>query len=566
MDSTGPDEEVDVAIVGGGVGGCYLGYRLAHEGRAGLKLGLYEASGRIGGRLWSVELPGLPGVRAELGGMRFHAQLHLVADLIRHLGLGSQVEDFHFGQPENPTYVRGHRFRQRELTAEALARNPGALPYRLRSSEQGLGPAELEARVVEAALPGFTALRTRYHEAFDGQRWDEAAALAEEYARRKDEARVDGAPLHELSWWTVLTLVLGQEALQLLQDTGGYDGLAANGNAADWLEVLFQAPPSGRYQCLTGGFDALPRALHERYLAAGGASRLFHRLRRIDRTVGPEGGRAYALTFECHDGSGGAAERFRRVRARCVLLALPQQALTRLEPDTFLLQDRALRRSLEAVRGVAAVKLFLAYPFPWWERTGASKGRGTTDLPLRQLWYWRGGASRPGLLLAAYASGTDAEYWSSLRSGEPFPDAPGSSGPASLPAEAPASRRMVERAHAQLLELHGTAEAPRPIAARCQDWSEAPHGAGWHVWREHVVSREIIPAIRRPLPDEEVFIVSDCWSHDPGSVHGSLGVAECTLQDHLGLAWPSWLRREGTRLGPRGTKAGPFSEGGTPWR
>ncbi|WP_158623512.1 FAD-dependent oxidoreductase [Corallococcus sp. CA053C] len=562
---------MDVAIVGGGVGGCYLGYRLAHGGREGLKTGLYEASGRIGGRLWSVELPGLPGVRAELGGMRFHAQLHLVADLIRHLGLDSQVEDFHFGQPENLTYVRGRPFRQRELTAEALARDPGAVPYRLRPSEQGLGPAELEARVVEAALPGFTALRARYHEAFEGQRWDEAGAMEAEYARRKDEARLDGARLHELSWWTVLTLVLGQEAIRLLQDTGGYDGLAANGNAADWLEVLFHAPPSGRYQCLSGGFDALPRALHERYLAAGGKSRFFHRLRRIDRTVGPEGGRAYELVFDCSDGPhaegpGGV----RRVRARSVLLALPQQALMRLEPDTFLLQDRALRRNLEAVRGVAAVKLFLAYAFPWWERTGASKGRSTTDLPLRQLWYWRGttaGASGPGLLLAAYATGTDAEYWSSLRSGEPFPDAPGSSGPFTLPAEAPASRRMVERAHAQLLELHGIEDAPPPLAARCQDWSEPPHGAGWHVWREHVVSREVIPAIRQPLADEDVFIVSDCWSHDPGSVHGSLGMAECTLQDHLGLAWPSWLRREGTRLGPRGTKAEPLSAaGGTPWR
>ncbi|NBD08813.1 flavin monoamine oxidase family protein [Corallococcus silvisoli] len=561
---------MEVAIVGAGVGGCYLGYRLTHDGSPRLRgrVGLYEASGRVGGRLWSVELPGLPGGHAELGGMRFHDQLHLVSDLIQHLGLGAQVEDFHFGQPENFTYVRGGRFRQRELTAEALAKHPGVLPYRLRPSEQGRGIAELEAWGVEAALPGFGSLRSRYHAAFDAGRWDEAGALAEEYARSKDGALLDGARLHEQSWWSLLTLVLGQEAIQLLQDTGGYDGLAANGNASDWLDVLFHAPVSGRYRCLTGGFDTLPRALHERFLSAGGTTRPRHLLRRIDRSTAPEGGRAYVLHFECPDRDG-QSPRWRRVRARAVMLALPQHALARLDPETFLLQDPGVRHGLESVRGVSAVKLFLAYPFPWWERMGVTKGRSTTDLPLRQLWYWRGTtpeSSGPGLLLAAYASGTDAEYWSSLRSGEPFPDAPGGSGPIQLPNVAPASRRMVARAHAMLLELHGVEDAPLPIAARCQDWSTSPHGAAWHVWREHAVSREVIPAMRRPLADEEVFIVSDCWSHDPGSVHGSLGAAECTLQDHLGLAWPSWLRREGTRLGPRDLKARHLPEGGTPWR
>ncbi|WP_223635696.1 FAD-dependent oxidoreductase [Corallococcus sp. EGB] len=542
-----------MAIVGGGVGGCYLGHRLTHPdgGRTGPKVALYEATGRVGGRLWSVALPGVPGVRAELGGMRFHEQLHLVADLVQHLGLGAQVEDFHFGQPENFRYVRGSRLRQRD---------DGGLPYRLRFSEQGLGPAELEARVVEAAVPGFTALRARYHAAFDAGRWGDAEALEGAYARSKDAARLDGARLHAVSWWTVLTAVLSQEAIRLLQDTGGYDGLAANGNAADWLDVLFHAPPSGRYRRLAGGFDALPRALHERYRQAGGGTRWFHVLRRIDRARGLAGSRAYDLRFGCPDGE-------RVVRARTVMLALPQQALLRLAPDCFLLQDPTLRRHLESVRGVPAVKLFLAYPFPWWERAGVSKGRSTTDLPLRQLWYWHGttgAASGPGVLLAAYASGTDAEYWSSLRSGEPFPDAPGDSG--LPPVDAPASRHMVERAHAMLLELHGIEDAPRPIAARCQDWSEPPHGAGWHVWREDAVSRDIIPAIRRPLPDEDVFIVSDCWSHDPGSVHGTLASAECTLQDHLGLSWPSWLRREGTRLGPRGAKTLTPFEGGAPWR
>jgi monoamine oxidase len=85
-------EALDVAIVGGGVSGCYCGYRLLaadpalpaiHELRRGagdsLSVALYEASDRIGGRLWSYRFPELPNVVADLGGMCFsplHANVY----------------------------------------------------------------------------------------------------------------------------------------------------------------------------------------------------------------------------------------------------------------------------------------------------------------------------------------------------------------------------------------------------------------------------------------------------------------------------------------------------------
>src|SRR5918994_2094949 len=77
------DEEFDVAIVGGGVGGAYAAWRLLTgevDANGGLdlrssgakpKVGLFELSGRIGGRLYSVVPRDMPHVRAELGGMRF---------------------------------------------------------------------------------------------------------------------------------------------------------------------------------------------------------------------------------------------------------------------------------------------------------------------------------------------------------------------------------------------------------------------------------------------------------------------------------------------------------------
>src|SRR3954466_14941219 len=85
--SAGPtpvaDDEsmLDVAVIGGGVSGAYVAWRLlgpeadqspllqrlrAARGGAPLRVGLFEQSDRIGGRLWSVAPPGMPHVRAEL--------------------------------------------------------------------------------------------------------------------------------------------------------------------------------------------------------------------------------------------------------------------------------------------------------------------------------------------------------------------------------------------------------------------------------------------------------------------------------------------------------------------
>lgn len=535
-------EPVDVAVIGGGVAGCYLGYRLSTADPPPV-VAIYEAADRIGGRLCSAELPGAPGLVADLGGMRFHDELHIVVDLIGHLGLASQVAEFSFGEPENFAYVRGVRLRLRQLTGDALARDPDCLPYRLRPGERGQGIDGLLARVTEAAVPGFAALRARYHAAFAHQRWQEARAAACDYDEARHASRIRGSPLHDTSWWAVLCDTLSQEAVHFVQDAGGYETLASCGNAASWIDTLFHAPLDARYRRLTGGYEALPRALHARFRAAGGRIRTRHRLQRFDRAGD---GRGYELVFQRGDPGG-----FARVRARTLVLTLPPHALERLEQDTFFFRDPALQRHLRSVKPIRATKLFLAYPSAWWQRAGVARGRSTTDLPLRQLWYGPSGAAPgdPALLLAAYTNGAAADYWSGLAHGEPYPDPPGTPAPDS-PAR-PATRAMVERAHAMVMDLHGIAAAPPPHAARFQDWSLDPHGGGWHVWREGCDARQIIPAMRQPLADEAVYVASDCWSHDPGSVQGSLAAAECVLQDHLGVPWPGWLRRGGTDLGPR---------------
>ena len=81
--------DFDVAIVGGGVSGAYAAWRLRQE-RPNLRVRLFEASERIGGRLHSVSFPQAPHLVAEAGGMRFLEAHRHVSGLSRHLGLAAR--------------------------------------------------------------------------------------------------------------------------------------------------------------------------------------------------------------------------------------------------------------------------------------------------------------------------------------------------------------------------------------------------------------------------------------------------------------------------------------------
>ncbi|WP_229926150.1 hypothetical protein, partial [Streptomyces longispororuber] len=91
---------------------------------------------------------------------------------------------------------------------------------------------------------------------------------------------------------------------------------------------------------------------------------------------------------------------------------------------------------------------------------------------------------------------------------------------------------LVERAHRLVERVHGLPGLPAPLAARWQDWSLPPHDGAWHVWRPGHDPATVAPRVRRPLPDEAVHLVSDCWTPDPGSIEGVVACAESALRQH----------------------------------
>ncbi len=204
--------DLDVAVVGGGVSGCYSAWRLQQVSGAHAKIGLFEYSDRIGGRLYTVTLPGLPHVKAEVGGMRYIPDQHvMVASLVDHLQL--PTNDFPMGAPPpvgsncNLFYLRGRHLRLHELA------DPAKVPYNLAWSERGLGPTNLQVQVMNNIYPNFGNL-----------------SLCDQM-----KIKVFGQPIWKYGFWDLMFRVLSNEGYQFMKDAGGYEANVANANAVTQL-------------------------------------------------------------------------------------------------------------------------------------------------------------------------------------------------------------------------------------------------------------------------------------------------------------------------------------------
>src|ERR1700731_2539152 len=71
------DLEIAIVVVGG-VSGAYSAWHLQEAQGGSDRIALFEYSDRIGGRLFTVTMPGSPHVKAEVGGMRYIKDQHPV--------------------------------------------------------------------------------------------------------------------------------------------------------------------------------------------------------------------------------------------------------------------------------------------------------------------------------------------------------------------------------------------------------------------------------------------------------------------------------------------------------
>lgn len=506
-------ETVDVAVVGAGVSGLYCAWRLAAAGR---KPALYEMSGRIGGRLYSIEPPGMPGVAAELGGMRYLSLQELTASLVQELGLPSQP--FPVSGPQNIAFVRRRLLRANDF------RTPGLAPYKLDPSEEGKNAGELLVNAIEAIVPGATKLTPL------------------EWEKVKRTAAFAGSPVWTWGFWNLLTRVMSSEAIDLLLEAGGYESMADNWNAAEACQYLLtDFPSNAQYLTLAKGMQSLPNTLAAELERVGVQPQFGMKLAAIARSQG-----GFTLTFDRQSFPPYVVE------AKSVILALPQRALQILAARDGVLSDLQLRKLLDSVMAMPAYKLLAAFPSPWWRAVGVSSGRSTTDLPIRQAYYLATVADRPGadpanqnsLMLASYTDGHAESFWEPLTVGPQWARRPNRFARAAAGADPnPAPARLVEMVRMFLAQMHGLTleQVPEPYFAAFMDWTDDPYGGGWHFWKANVKVWETIVRMRQLLAGLPLFICGESYANQQGWVEGALCSAEHVMEDHFGLARPAWL-------------------------
>ncbi|MFL5381415.1 MAG: flavin monoamine oxidase family protein [Longimicrobiaceae bacterium] len=519
------DLEVDVAVVGGGIAGAYAAWRLK-EKNPRMRVALFEYSDRIGGRLYTVQLPEMPHVNAELGGMRFIPKSQtFVTELINDLGL--QTRDFPMGAEDDPGGMNNLVYLRRVLLRARDLSNSEMVPYRLNPTEMGMNPDQLQRYVMDTLVPNADKLTQ--------DQWNEVEVF-------------NGEKLYRTGFWNLLYRVLTSEAYQFMDDAGGYYTNVANSNSVLSLPV-FEFGPNVHYETLVDGYEALPRATAAAFAEAGGDIHLNHRLDSFRRE-----GKRYQLLFVRTttdergrtDRKGGSGPKDTvKVSAKQVVLAMPRRSLELVRWEGF--EQPAVREMVNAVISQAAFKIFLGYPYPWWRVLGLRAGRSITDMPLRQTFYFGTEGEQPdgekrsnnSLMMVSYNDLGSVPFWKALEVDALGPESifPGSTQHTPFPI----SRQMVQAAQQQLHQTHNLEFIPEPYAAAYHDWSDDPYGAGWHAWKAGVRFWEVMPRIRQPIPGEEVFICGEAYSINQGWVEGSLQTAELMLEEHFGLKRPRWL-------------------------
>jgi len=532
--------KLDTAVIGGGCSGAYSAWRLQQASGKNQKIGLFEYSNRIGGRLFSVTMPGLPNVKAEVGGMRYIPTSHkMVANLITHLGL--ETADFPMGAPEpvgsscNLFYLRGKHFRLHELS------DPEKVPYNLAWSERGLGPTNLQVQVMNYIYPNMQNL-----------------SLCDQM-----KIKVFGKEIYKYGFWDLMYRVLSNEGYQFMRDAGGYDANVANASAVTQLPATEYSDQT-KFLTLKDGFDRLPIELVDQFnnllpgiVPNGSRVHMNHRLAEIAKS--DDKAFKYKLIFERTltepDGTTLLLKKSKTneviVYANKIVLAMPRRSLELIKGAFF--EDAWLKENMQSVLIQSAFKLFLAYERPWWRSLGLVSGRSVTDLPIRQAYYFgteseqkNGQPWLNSLLMASYNDISTVPFWKGLEDGEVFKGYRPACMESDIddvivPMEHKATDEMVFVANKQLGEMHAQQEIPQPYSAVYHNWSSDPYGGGWHEWKANYRIDEIMWKMLKPVEADDIFIVGEAYSIGQGWVEGALDTAETMLEEYFGLKRPKWL-------------------------
>ncbi|BFZ11383.1 hypothetical protein BsWGS_14423 [Bradybaena similaris] len=488
------DRWVDVAIVGAGAAGTYSAYKLRN---ANLSIELLELSNRVGGRMYTIEMPDSPDVKIELGTMKFAKDEHSrVESLAAELKL--TPEDFLEGRPEQKKYY----LRGQLLTAAEI--QSGDVPFRLSQKEK-----QNQGRLAEyylQELTGFTGSSLSYEQAL--------------------KLTVQGRPLHNLRLEEALDMVATEEGKELVRALGEFDGpWAEEATATAFFRIVMGDDTRAKDRTLAEGMNKLPERLAQAFVEASKRHQVTFN-RKLDKTEKLDREDGYKLSLIktiTKEGRTTETEQDENVCAKKVVLAIPQRAL--LDIDCEELKTGKVKDALEAVIPVKSSKVFMSFRESIENSSSGDEESKThafkSDTPISQMLKWKvSQASKQHILLASYADMHKAAFLEALND-------EGSLYPGSNPGQYEASNSLVQEVINHLSEAKGVrkSEFPKPIKVVTQFWSKYPNSGFSTILKAGYNPEDVRQTIQQPILGEEMYIV--------GSDHASFQSETWSLESAL---------------------------------
>jgi monoamine oxidase len=356
-----------VIILGAGMAGLTAAYELKRIGYSPLIL---EAQSRIGGRIYTMREPFLPGLYAEAGAMRIPKTHSLTMAYIARFGL--ETYPFNLANPQAFVHINGQQFRFKQVNA-----NPDLLGFDTSLMERKKTSSQLWEEAI-AHLVAKISLK-------GDEAWEEIASTHDQYSVRE---------YLEMKEWSegaieMFGLLNNQESmmnssfLELLREEAGR-----------FYQDLFQ---------IKGGMDRLPNAFMPELKEN---IRLGARVIALDQT--PDQVIVHYRT---------PAGLFQET-GDYAIITLPFPVLRHIEVLKPFSQSK--QRAIRQLHYDASAKIFLQCTRRFWEDEDGIYGGGSiTDLAIRNVFYPEHGRDTGrGVLLASYTWSEDAQRWGSLSPSE----------------------------------------------------------------------------------------------------------------------------------------------------
>ncbi|CAM4777985.1 unnamed protein product [Rotaria magnacalcarata] len=359
----------NVAVIGGGVAGLITALELS---LAGHMVQLFEASNRLGGRIYTYRTPN--GYITELGAMRLPLDQHLLLATYIKKRFGLPIKRFQHYNPNTVVYLNG-------ITAPRSSVDlfPETFHFNVSDKEKGQTPWALWDNAIKSLLDMDDATRLRMYGAYSVQFYlMEVANLS--------RGAVD-----------FIGLMLNLEA----------DMYASIVEIARDFKLL---PANANFSHIDGGNDLLINALAKAcQTVPGGRCSLY-----LNRPI-----TSVLYSSSSHTGtleSNGVTIPGNFTDIVVATTARAANAIDFRPRIKFITKYQALRQ----LNYDCASKIAHSFSVRWWEKQVITGGHSITDLPVRFVYYYNFNTTSNrtedgALMLSSYTWSQDALLWSGMR-------------------------------------------------------------------------------------------------------------------------------------------------------